>query len=582
MIVRLSAVSVSVLSVLAAAACGPAPGYYVEEPVGATSMAAPIQTTPGGVQYVEQPTLAATPQATGTEVTIEVFLEELAPYGTWSEMEPYGPVWTAADPSYEPYEKGYWAYTEYGFTWIADTEWGWATEHYGRWVWANDQWVWIPDEEWGPAWVEWRDAGTMVGWAPLGPDGWRTIPPAEQWVFVDVTYIFYEDVYTYYQPPTVVTALWGHSARVSWTTAPSGFSYCPGPSARSLADRRVTVRQRGSNEIYVGRMRPATGGRSARAPTRPRVRVRTGERPRVAVRPGDRPRVEVDSAPRPRVRVDGPGRPTVWRAPSPRPADDALTAEARRRWTRPRPPARPPARTRVIGARTPDAPQWETGTYGREASDSEVRAAVERARRYERRRQIRPTPLPARPSGPTPGVTVTHGPPAPAVRAEVSRPPPRPPVGPAGTVTASPRTPNVAPRAPAIRPPPRRPVAPSVARRPMVPSRPAVRAPTPRPAARSRFARPAASPAPRAAPSFGRATPRPPAARPSTPTVRTQGPAVRAPNRPQSPGVRVTQQPSMSSNRRLQRPQTRHVSPMQRRAAPPVGRVPNLATGRRP
>jgi hypothetical protein len=566
MIVRLFAAASPLLLVVA---CGPAPGYETT---------AAVQTTPGGVDYVEQPAQVATAAPLETEVTVEVFYEELAPYGSFYEMEPYGTVWTANDSSYVPYQKGYWVYTEYGFTWVAETEWGWATEHYGRWVWVDDQWVWIPDDQWGPAWVEWRDAETMVGWAPLGPDGWHTIPPAEHWVFVDVTYVFYQDVYDYYAPPTLVSSLWGASARVSWTTAPGGWGYCPGPSPRSLRDRRVTVRQRGLNRVYVGRSRPARGGRSARP--RPTVRVSGGDRPSVAVRGGDRPSVRVDGPDRPTVRVDGPGRPTVIRTPTPRPADDALTRDARRRWTRSPPPSgsRHP-RTRVIGARVPDAPQWEAGAYGREASDAEVRAAVERARRHEaaRRSGRAATPLPARPSGPTPGVTVVRRPPAPAATPapEVSRRPTPPPVSP-GVATATPRTPSVAPpMARPSRPPPSAgPIAPVARPRPSAPAVRPARPPTPhRPSARPSFGSafgsrpPAARPS---SPSVARPAPRAPAARHTAPVARPS--ASRAPTvHRTSPSVRRPSTSSSSHQRQIQRPVTRHANPSQRRAAPSLG-----------
>src|SRR5262249_59564660 len=71
-----------------------------------------------------------------------------------------------------PYSDGYWAYTDYGWTWVSYEDFGWATYHYGRWANLDDYgWVWFPGEDldWGPAWVSWRTGGDYIGWAPLAP-----------------------------------------------------------------------------------------------------------------------------------------------------------------------------------------------------------------------------------------------------------------------------------------------------------------------------------------------------------------------------------------------------------------------------
>jgi len=94
----------------------------------------------------------------GDEVwTVDAFYDELAPYGTWSEVDGYGAVWSPADPSYEPYGNGAWAYTAWGFTWVSAEPYGWACEHYGHWIWLDERWIWVPDTAWAPAWVEWQE-----------------------------------------------------------------------------------------------------------------------------------------------------------------------------------------------------------------------------------------------------------------------------------------------------------------------------------------------------------------------------------------------------------------------------------------
>ena len=105
-------------------------------------------------------------------VSLQVFYDQLSPYGEWVEYPNYGYVWIPdAGPDFVPYlTQGHWIFTDYGWTWMSDYSWGWAPFHYGRW--DYDQyygWLWIPGNEWGPAWVSWRRADGYYGWAPLEP-----------------------------------------------------------------------------------------------------------------------------------------------------------------------------------------------------------------------------------------------------------------------------------------------------------------------------------------------------------------------------------------------------------------------------
>src|SRR5258705_5771739 len=117
------------------------------------------------------------PQARGNDVSVDFFYNNLSG-GNWIDVEGYGYGWqpdvAVSDPNWRPYADGYWAYTDYGWTWISYEDFGLATYHYGRWARLTDYgWVWIPgsDLDWGPGWVSWRTGGDHIGWAPLPPRG---------------------------------------------------------------------------------------------------------------------------------------------------------------------------------------------------------------------------------------------------------------------------------------------------------------------------------------------------------------------------------------------------------------------------
>lgn len=100
------------------------------------------------------------------------FYDQLSPYGRWVDDPSYGSIWfPSVDPDFTPYlTNGYWAATEYGWTWVSNYEWGWAPFHYGRWDYDNvDGWFWVPDYEWSPAWVLWRRSEGYYGWTAMRP-----------------------------------------------------------------------------------------------------------------------------------------------------------------------------------------------------------------------------------------------------------------------------------------------------------------------------------------------------------------------------------------------------------------------------
>jgi hypothetical protein len=143
-----------------------------------------------------------------SNVSFQVFYDELSPYGEWVNYPGYGFVWIPdAGPDFEPYStQGHWLFTEYGWTWMSDYSWGWAPFHYGRWDYdQNFGWFWVPGNEWGPAWVSWRRAEGYYGWAPLEPGisvsvsfGRGYDRQHDHWIFVRDRDIDRSDIDNYY------------------------------------------------------------------------------------------------------------------------------------------------------------------------------------------------------------------------------------------------------------------------------------------------------------------------------------------------------------------------------------------------
>ena len=106
-------------------------------------------------------------------VSVDFFYDNLEPHGDWREVGGYGYCWQPRDvgPDWRPYSDGRWVYTDAGWTWDSNEDFGWAVYHYGRWVDVGRVgWVWVPGTEWGPGWVSWRHSPQHTGWAPLPPE----------------------------------------------------------------------------------------------------------------------------------------------------------------------------------------------------------------------------------------------------------------------------------------------------------------------------------------------------------------------------------------------------------------------------
>lgn len=178
-------------SLLAGAALSPALALF-----GCTVYTRPaedVDSTPPDTA-VRSGRAPALPPPAPVEEAFPTFDQVLSPYGRWLDQPVcggyFGRVWqpfaAIVGRDFVPYQTGgEWVYTNLGWSFESDWEWGWVPFHYGRWCAdAAHGWVWVPGDEWAPAWVDWRMGGDYVGWAPQPPPGVGLVSP-EVWVFVE-------------------------------------------------------------------------------------------------------------------------------------------------------------------------------------------------------------------------------------------------------------------------------------------------------------------------------------------------------------------------------------------------------------
>ena len=181
--------------------------------------------------------LPQTVAAQQNEVSMQVFYDELSPYGEWVDYPQYGYVWIPdAGADFVPYStRGQWIYTDYGWTWMSDYEWGWAPFHYGRWDYDTYYgWLWVPDYDWGPSWVTWRRAGGYYGWQPMRPG-------------ININYSFGNDYYNNYSDNWIFV-------RNRDFQKPNVSRYHVNPTRRNQIIRNSTV----INNTYIDHQRNTT------------------------------------------------------------------------------------------------------------------------------------------------------------------------------------------------------------------------------------------------------------------------------------------------------------------------------------
>jgi probable HAF family extracellular repeat protein len=129
--------------------------------------------TPLAQAQPQAPQPEAQSQSEGTGDDYSVFYSRLSSDGDWVEAGDYGYCFKphVAQGDWAPYRDGHWVWTDRGWFWYSNENFGWATYHYGRWVRISGQgWCWVPGNEWAPAWVSWRQSSEYAGWAPLPPE----------------------------------------------------------------------------------------------------------------------------------------------------------------------------------------------------------------------------------------------------------------------------------------------------------------------------------------------------------------------------------------------------------------------------
>jgi len=111
-------------------------------------------------------------QPAHAELSFDVAYSNLSRSGSWLVSSQYGHVWQPREYNrdWNPYYDGHWVYTDMGWTWVSDYEWGSIPYHYGTWVSdPDDGWVWVPGSVWAPSWVVFRTGPDYIGWAPVSP-----------------------------------------------------------------------------------------------------------------------------------------------------------------------------------------------------------------------------------------------------------------------------------------------------------------------------------------------------------------------------------------------------------------------------
>jgi hypothetical protein len=453
----------------------------------------------------------------GTPInSIDVFYDQLAPYGFWLDDPQFGTVFAPQDASFQPYTVGHWQYTDVGMVWISTQPFSWATSHYGRWVLspAYGRWVWIPDTTWGPSWVSWSYSGDNYGWAPLAPDfavSFGYAIPLAGWHFCGAAHLFSPNVHRFFAPRARVQVLVSASRPIDNYGRVGGARVPMGPPAERLRSQNVVVKQTTVNAQAVGRWSPQEVQQKTERAQQNRTQVEQKNRQRVESNAslkqveGEQPRA---AAP-----------PPAGAKETTPPAEPPRTKPEQQPGQQPTQPGQQPQRTEPGQQPTQPGPQPPTTQPPTREPGQQPTQPGEQPQRTEPQRTQPPTREPGTPP-PEPQGTRPQPTPTPEPKPERTPPPP-----------------STEPRATQPQPPPSTPNQPTPPREPQAPTTPQPQSP---------------SPAPRQPPTREPATPptqsppREPSAPPSQPTPeRTPAPSPE-PKTPPTPPPQPTPHTSPS------------------------------------
>ena len=256
--------------------------------------------------------------------SVDVFYNQLSPYGMWVDDPQFGTVFTPDDAGYVPYTNGFWQYTDAGMMWVSNDPFGWATSHYGRWAFSQNygRWVWMPDTTWGPAWVQWSQSGDAYGWAPLGPDSSIVAdytPPDYAWNYCAGANLFDRDVHAHFVPRDRVVVLRRDARPIERYADAGGTRVVVGPAPENLRAQHIDVRPvkvdaRASGRMSKVQLQEATKRAETQRATdeqknRTRIerdtKMKTQAQPAAAPQPGRRPAPRVEPS-KPRENAQPP------------------------------------------------------------------------------------------------------------------------------------------------------------------------------------------------------------------------------------------------------------------------------------
>ncbi len=233
-------------------------------------------------------------------VSVSFFYDSLAPHGHWYDSPRYGYVWHPRNvyAGWRPYYDGHWVYTDYGWTFVSDDPWGWATYHYGRWYLDPVLgWIWVPGTEWAPSWVSFYETDDWIGWAPLPPSvgfslafSRRPVIDSAGYCFVEKRHFLDRDVHRRVAPLSHNAVLARRAEHIGRFSRADGFVVNHGPPVERIA--RATRRQVPRARVvetadFRGAERVRLQGRQV-AMFRPQVSAKPTHPPRAARAVSDR------------------------------------------------------------------------------------------------------------------------------------------------------------------------------------------------------------------------------------------------------------------------------------------------------